>query len=92
MMNARRWPVDGEHYWPPSSEDLAEWQRRFEFANTPAAVARHQRREMRRLLTRRTRFRLWWRKQLTAAGILLLHHGHERACVALWRVTGLWRG
>jgi hypothetical protein len=64
-------PARPEDYWPPSSEDLAELQRRFELTNTPAAVARHQRREMRRLLTRRTRFRLWWRKQLTAAGISL---------------------
>lgn len=52
-----------------TDEDLAEWQRLFEQANTPAAQARHNRREMRRLLTRRTRLRLWWRKQMTAAGL-----------------------
>jgi hypothetical protein len=70
--------------------ELAEWQRRFEEANTPAAQARHMKREMRRLLTRRTRFRLWRDKQLTALGTWLADHGHERACVALWRATGLW--
>jgi hypothetical protein len=76
-------PARREDYWPVSDEDLAGWQRRFEEANTPAAIARHNRREMRRLLTRRTRLRLWRRKQLTAAGVWLMEHGHAGACEAL---------
>ena len=75
-----------------TDEELAELQRRFEQANTPAAQAAHIRREMHRLLSRRTRFWLWRHKQLTSAGIWLADHAGQRACVALWRVTGLWGG
>jgi hypothetical protein len=75
-----------------TDEQLAEFQRRFEERNTPAARAAHMRRETRRLLTRRARLRIWWHKQLTSAGVWLAIHGCERACVALWRATGLWSG
>jgi hypothetical protein len=75
-----------------TDDELAEYQRRFEQANAPAAVARHQRREMRRLLSRRARLRIWYRKHLTSAGAWLCAHGCWRAARALWRVTGLWGG
>lgn len=71
---------------------LAAFQRRWEQASTPAARAKHMRREMRRLLPLRTCLRLWWHWQLTSAGVWMLDHAGERACVALWRVTGLWGG
>jgi hypothetical protein len=81
-----------EDYWPVSDAELAEFQRRFEERNTPAARAAHMRRELRCLLSRRARFRLWRDDSLTSAGIWLADHVGERACVALWRATGLWSG
>lgn len=73
----------------PADAELAELQRRFERANAPAARAAHWRREMRRLLPRRTRLRLWRHKQLTTAGCWLIDHGHADAAERLWRITGL---
>jgi hypothetical protein len=85
-------PARREDYWPPSTEDLAEWQRRFEQANTPSARARHMKREMRRLLTRRTRWRLWWHGRIDAVAICPAGIGRAGRALAraLWRVTGLW--
>lgn len=77
--------------WQLTDAELAEYQRRVEQANTPAAIARHQRRELRHLLSRRARPRIWYRKQLTSAGAWLCGHGRWRAARALWRVTGLWK-
>jgi hypothetical protein len=76
----------------PTDADLAEWQRRFEERNTPAARAAHRRREMRRLLTRRTRWRLWWHGRIDAVAIWLAGMGRAGRALArgLWRVTGLW--
>jgi hypothetical protein len=75
-----------------TDEDLAEWQRRWEQANTPAARRRHMKREMRRLLTRRTRLRLWWHGRIDAVAIWLAGMGRAGRALAraLWRVTGLW--
>jgi hypothetical protein len=79
-----------EDYWPVTGAELAEWQRRWEQANTPAAVARHNRREMRRLLPRRTLLRLWRDQRIDGVAAWLLDHGRDRAAITLWRVTGLW--
>jgi hypothetical protein len=83
-------PLSGEPVTLTDAE-LEEFKRRWEQANTPAARAAHMKREVRRLLPRRARLRLWWRKQLTAAGVRLMNHGHFGACEALWRATGLLR-
>lgn len=76
----------------PGVAELDELRRLWEKANTPAAHRAHMRSELRRLLPLRTRLRLWRDSRLTSAGGWLLDHGCERACVALWRVTGLWSG
>lgn len=41
-------------------------------------------------LPRRARLRLWLTKRVDSAAIRLLGSGHERAAIALWRVTGRW--
>jgi hypothetical protein len=85
-------PARPEDYWPPSSEDLAEWQRRFEEANTPAAMRRAWKQQLRESLPRRVRARLWLDMRIDDVATWLCDHGHERAAIALWRVTGLWSG
>lgn len=38
----------------------------------------------------RLRARLWLTRRIDGAAIWLLDRGHERAAIALWRVTGQW--
>jgi hypothetical protein len=83
-------PARREDYWPVTGAELAEWQRRWEQANTPAAMRRAWKRQLRESLPRRVRARLWLDMRIDDAASWLAEHGHERACVALWRVTGLW--
>lgn len=77
-------------YWPATGEELAELQRRWEEAVTPAATRRARKQQLRESLPRRVRARLWLDMRIDDAASWLAEHGHERACVALWRVTGLW--
>ena len=75
-----------------SYEDLAEWQRRWQLANSPAAMRRAWKQQLRETLPRRVRGRLWLDMWIDDVATWLCDHGHERLCVALWRATGLWSG
>ncbi len=39
-----------------------------------------------------TRLRLWYTGRIDRAAIWLVDHGQERAAIAVWRITGHWRG
>ena len=39
-----------------------------------------------------TRLRLWYTRQIDNAAYWLVCHDHPDTAVALWRVTGQWRG
>ena len=76
-----------------TDEQLAELVRRFEEADAPVARAAHRAaREVRRLLSRRARIRLWRHGLVTSAGAWLCDHGCWRAARVLWRIPGLRSG
>lgn len=74
--------VPGEAAWTASQAE--EWAARFR----ELAASGHPR--LLDPLPRRARARLWLAKRIDGAAIWLLGGGHERAVIALWRVTRRW--
>lgn len=81
-------PYDGP---PLTEEQLADLRERLAAILASPASARAQRRSTLRLLSRRTRLRLWYARRVDGVAIWLCDHGHPGAAEALWRLSGLWR-
>jgi len=71
---------------PLTEQQAADLKERFAAVLASPAAARAFRRQTLRLLSRRTRLRLWCTSLVNITGIRLCDHGQWRAAEKLWRI------